>query len=285
MKYHKAYARPFDASMRTMLMYGAGTALALLGVRACLPTWWMLQQVCAFLTNLLTLLFVIAVFALIGLVALDSGRRAAFWVRKRWRLWWSDAVDALPRPDEPITAPTSGIWDVPAMLAAHHPVRADPGMAECLPIVETRIVVSMLDPDPDVVPLVFVDVRHRPDVADLPRVQMSEGRGEMTTTWAVLEIPTRAAMVELMCSYHRPVKTQFRVRFPLREKAAFVESISMTGQLGIVPCVGNQVALGATRLLVETVPFTGIAVDARTAQEIGEWVTEWRSAGEKGGES
>ncbi len=279
MKRYKPEAHLGDASMRTIAVYGAGATLALVAVRACAPTWVVLEHVGALLANVLTIMVLVAVSTLILLVVLDSGRRVMVAGRRRWRAWWSETAPAFPYPDASPLMPLGGEWEVPAMPAAPRDVVKDDREAECLPIIETRILVMMLDPDPGVVPLVFVDVSHRPDVADLPRVQMSEGMGEMTTTWAVSDIPTRAAMVELICTYHRPVRTRYRVRFPLCEKAAFVESIGVTGQVGIVPCVGDQVALGATRLLVEVVPFMGIAVDTRTAQEIGQWVQDWRAAG------
>jgi hypothetical protein len=283
MKRYKPEAHLGDASMRTIAVYGAGATLALVAVRACAPTWVVLEQVGALLANVLTIMVFMAVSTLILLVVLDNGHRAVVAGKKRWHVWWNETAQAFPHPGAFPLIPLGGEWEVPAMPVAPRDVLKDDGEVEYLPIIETRVLVMMLDPDPDVVPLVFVDVSHRPDVADLPRVQMSEGMGEMTTTWAVSDIPTRAAMVELICTYHRPVRTRYRVRFPLREKAAFVESISVTGQVGIALCVGDQVALGATRLLVEVVPFTGIAVDARTAQEIGQWVQNWRAASWEGG--
>ena len=149
-------------------------------------------------------------------------------------------------------------------------------LAPCLPVIDTRALVQIDDQGMRCDPLVFVDASQQPGVADLPRVQRIEGEGEVTYGWAYANLDRIDALALFNCTSHVPVKAHIRLAFPLRVAAGFLETIGIAQQLHLVPCVGEQIAAGASRLFSEDIEGLRIDLDATTTQELLERVRQWR---------
>src|SRR5712691_7701655 len=84
-------------------------------------------------------------------------------------------------------------------------------------------------------PLVCFDMRTRPDVADLARIQRSEGDFKQTFSWRMTN-PTRPRLcVFYLCiEVVEPVRCEFALAFPMRERATLIDVLTTDGVLTIL---------------------------------------------------
>jgi len=96
-------------------------------------------------------------------------------------------------------------------------------------------------------PTVVVDASARPDVADLARVHVGEGVGDLATSLVVLSLGPLAAprlVIRLGIACTSPVRCSFALDLDVEEHRAVLEDIASSGLLLIA--TGDPPATGAS---------------------------------------
>ena len=88
-------------------------------------------------------------------------------------------------------------------------------------------------PQAGILPLLWLDAEHRPEVADLWRVHATEGCGDVRTRW-VYDLFAPTPTFFFVCQFQTPVCTTFSVAFPLALYDAFLETMTACRQIVII---------------------------------------------------
>ena len=85
----------------------------------------------------------------------------------------------------------------------------------------------------ELLPLVWLDARHRPEIADLWRVHATEGGGNVLTRW-VYDLFVSPPTFYLVCQFQSPVRLTFSLAFPLTDYADALETIAQCHSIALI---------------------------------------------------
>ncbi len=87
---------------------------------------------------------------------------------------------------------------------------------------------------PAPIPILHIDCRRRPDVADLVRLHATEGSGDITTSIDTL-LAGRDSLVLIRCAFTSPARCRFTIALHLHKHRAWLETITAAGMVGLAP--------------------------------------------------
>lgn len=162
-----------------------------------------------------------------GRIRVIGGVLAAILSDLRRRAWWAYRRGGVPVYSPPTTIvarlPAERGTYVPRVTAIWQPLAAD-----ALPV--QRVALLGREPD-DALPLAFIDVTDRPDIADLPRV-ISGADGQDTTLIGMQWLADRAEhRIILVITVVEPVACTWAVSFDPRRWAETLQHVADTGEL------------------------------------------------------
>jgi hypothetical protein len=85
----------------------------------------------------------------------------------------------------------------------------------------------------ELLPLIWIDARHRPELADLWRVHATEGSGNVVTRW-VYDLFTPIPTFYLLCQFQAPVRITFSLAFPLANYADALETMARCHSIALL---------------------------------------------------
>ena len=205
--------------------------------------------------------------AMLGLLAAifsDLGRRA-WWAYRRGGLhmYQPHVTVVARRPGERHTY-------VPMVTDVWRPV-----VAQALPV---RAVAAAVEEPDDAIPIVWIDVRDRPDIADLPRVLQSERAiGDdvplVGTQW--LADPD-AQRTMLLVTYAEPVACTWAISFDVPRRLGTLERIAAAGELFVAwnepPSEGDDEEGGPA---LTELPAAGLLLPAGRPAQLEAILTMW----------
>ena len=85
----------------------------------------------------------------------------------------------------------------------------------------------------ELLPLVWMDARHRPELTDLWRVHATEGSGNVMTRW-VYDLFAPTPTFYLVCQFHAPVRITFSLAFPLTNYVDALETMAGCSSIALI---------------------------------------------------